>query len=430
MKLLLSCKRERIPQGDETLLSSYLGVRSHTLRLCAPLKSEDFVVQSMPEASPTKWHLAHTSWFFETFVLGFADPDYRPFHPHFAYLFNSYYNAIGDRIPRNHRGLLSRPPMDDVLSYRAHVDDHMQHLLANSPTPEIANRTILGLHHEQQHQELLLTDIKHAFGSNPIRPAYRDLLSSPAAISTVNPLRWQSYAAGLKEIGHGDNGFAFDNESPRHEVFLQSFALASRLTTCGEFLRFMDDDGYERPELWLSDGWNLCIKEKWAAPLYWERSHGQWETFTFEGLRPFTEHSPVTHVSFYEADAYARWAGARLPLEAEWETAAAECPTSGSFLESNQLEPAALAASASLTRPQQMFGELWQWTASPYTAYPGYRPAPGALGEYNSKFMCNQMVLRGGSCLTPRSHFRPTYRNFFPPEARWQCTGIRLATDA
>jgi ergothioneine biosynthesis protein EgtB len=409
------------------LLADYVEVRRLTERLCAPLEVEDYGVQSMPDASPAKWHLAHTSWFFETFVLSAAGGDYRPFDPRFGYLFNSYYNAVGDRLPRSRRGLLSRPTVADVYRYRKHVDEAMHRLLQASRVGALESVIVLGLNHEQQHQELLLTDLKHAFGSNPLRPAYREAEAGPDAPAV--PLRWIPYLPGLRWVGHEGDEFAYDNETPRHRVYLEAFHLASRLVTCGEYRAFIEDGGYDRPELWLSDGWDARRQHGWAAPLYWERRDGAWWHYTLSGARPVREAEPVCHVSHYEADAYARWAGARLPTEAEWEAAALDCPLAGPFLDGDHLHPAPLAAPADNDLPAQMFGDVWQWTASPYVAYPGYRPPAGALGEYNGKFMCNQLVLRGGSCATPRSHMRRTYRNFFPPEARWQFSGIRLARD-
>jgi ergothioneine biosynthesis protein EgtB len=416
----------------DPLISSFETVRSLTGQLCSPLEIEDFGVQSMPDASPAKWHLAHTSWFFETFVLLLADPDYRPFHPQFGFLFNSYYNSVGAFWPRPQRGLLSRPTVAEVFAYRRHVDESLLRLLRErnrSVMPEVRERIVLGWNHEQQHQELLLTDLKHAFACNPLRPAYRKRSAAPPVSEPVL-LDWIAYPGGLHEIGHEGNGFAYDNEGPRHRVFLAPFQLASRLVTSGEYRAFMQDGGYQRPELWLSDGWAARRAEDWQAPLYWERREASWFSLTLGGLHPVGDADPVCHVSYYEADAYARWAGARLPTEAEWETAAMACPLEGTFLDSEQLHPRPVAESAANGRPVQMFGDVWQWTGSPYVAYPGYRPAEGELGEYNGKFMCNQMVLRGGSCATPRSHFRRSYRNFFPPQARWQFTGIRLAKDS
>jgi ergothioneine biosynthesis protein EgtB len=413
------------------LAASFRDVRSLTEQLCAPLAIEDFGMQSMPDASPAKWHLAHTTWFFETFVLADGLPGYCPFHPQFGYLFNSYYNAMGAFWPREQRGLLSRPTVAEVFRYRRHVDAAIVRLLCaeeGTPSPSIRQRIVLGLNHEQQHQELLLTDLKHAFASSPLRPVYRERHS--VAALPVAPLHWQRYPAGLRWIGHEGSEFTYDNEGPRHRVFLEPFQLAMRLVTSGEFRAFIDAGGYQRSEFWLSDGWAARRAEDWQAPLYWERYEDSWFSMTLAGLQPVQEADPVCHVSYYEADAYARWAGARLPTEAEWETAAAECPLEGSFLNQQELHPRPVDAARADARPTQMFGEVWQWTASPYSAYPGYRPLDGALGEYNGKFMCNQMVLRGGSCATPRSHFRRSYRNFFPPQARWQFTGIRLAKDS
>ncbi len=417
--------------GDVTLLSFYGEVRSRTEQLCAPLAIEDFGVQSMPDASPTKWHLAHTSWFFETFVLAQNDPAYRPFHAQFGYLFNSYYHRIGAFWPRGQRGLLSRPTVAEVFRYRKHVDATMLRMMGageQEMAPEVRERIVLGLHHEQQHQELLLTDLQHAFAGNPLRPVFRERPAEPPA--SPAPLNWHRYPGGVRWIGHKGDGFAYDNESPRHRVFVAPFALGSRLTTSGEYRAFLEDGGYRRPELWLSDGWAARCAEDWQAPLYWERQDDSWFRMTLAGLWPVRDDDPVCHVSYYEADAYAALGRARLATEAEWETAAEMCPLHGSFLDSEQLHPRPLPAAAPNDRPAQMFGEVWQWTASPYVAYPGYRLPEGALGEYNGKFLCNQMVLRGGSCATPKSHFRRSYRNFFPPHARWQFTGIRLAKDS
>jgi ergothioneine biosynthesis protein EgtB len=417
--------------GDDTLASSYEEVRALTERLCAPLALEDYGVQSMPEASPAKWHLAHTAWFFETFVLLESDPAYRLFHPQFGYLFNSYYNAVGSFWPRSQRGLLARPTVAEIYRYRQHVDAALLRLLrAGKPelTTRMRERIVLGLHHEQQHQELLLTDLQHAFASNPLRPVYREAPPSPPIRET--PLRWIRHPGGLHAIGHEGAGFAYDNETPRHRVFLAPFQLAARLATCGEYQAFLDEDGYRRPELWLSEGWAACRAHDWQAPLYWERHEDAWFRMTLNGWQPVRDADPVGHVSYFEADAYARWAGARLPTEYEWEIAARDCPLTGTFLDGDKLQPQPLSPVAGSDRPAQMFGELWQWTGSAYLPYPGYRPLPGALGEYNGKFMCNQMVLRGGSCATPRSHFRRSYRNFFAPPTRWQFTGIRLAKDS
>jgi ergothioneine biosynthesis protein EgtB len=412
-----------IQTAPTKLLAHYEEVRAQTERLCDPLSAEDQGVQSMPEASPVKWHLAHTTWFFETFVL-VSLPAYRPFHPRFAYLFNSYYNSIGQRVPRHQRGLLSRPTVSEVHDYRAHVDEQMRALL-EAPSDQVEALTVLGLNHEQQHQELLLTDVKHAFSCNPLRPAYRER-PAPRGTTSSAPMTWWAHPGGLVRIGHDGEGFSYDNEGPRHHVHLTPFRLSSRLVTAGEYLAFIDAGGYTHPEWWLSDGWDACRAKGWQAPLYWEYEGSGWRHLTLNGMRPVAPEEPICHISYYEADAFARWAGARLPTEAEWESAAEQCPLTGSFLEADRGHPAAAEPGAWLA---QMFGEVWQWTSSPYVAYPGYRPAEGALGEYNAKFMCNQMVLRGGSCATPRSHFRRSYRNFFPPDARWQFTGLRLAQD-
>jgi ergothioneine biosynthesis protein EgtB len=421
-------KRHTASDSQDTLAASFEEIRSLTERLCEPLAIEDYGVQSMADASPAKWHLAHTTWFFETFVLAETDASYRAFHPQFVYLFNSYYNAVGAIWPRDRRGLLSRPTVAEVFRYRSHVDTTVQRLLrARAVAPETRQRIILGFNHEQQHQELLLTDLKHAFAGNPLRPIYRE--QAPAPTGAPVPLHWHRYPSGLRWIGHEGSGFAYDNESPRHRVFVGPFLLASHLTTSEEYRAFIDDGGYRRPEFWLSDGWAARRAEDWQAPLYWERRDGSWFTITLAGMQPVRGADPVCHLSYYEADAYARWAGARLPTEAEWETAASDCPLEGTFLDQERLHPMPLPSSSESDRPAQMFGEVWQWTASPYVAYPGYQSLAGALGEYNGKFMCNQMVLRGGSCATPRSHFRRSYRNFFAPQARWQFTGIRLAKD-
>jgi ergothioneine biosynthesis protein EgtB len=400
-----------------------------TERLAQPLSPEDCQVQSMPDASPVKWHLAHTSWFFETFVLAPYGRGYELFHPTFGYLYNSYYNAIGSRIDRPHRGLLTRPSLEEVYAYRLAVDQAIAALLesAGESLPATVPAVIeLGLNHEEQHQELILTDIKHAFAQNPLRPAYRAGVATPAS-ARAPAFHWLLFESGLKWIGHNGRGFAFDNEGPRHRVFLEAFELGTRLITSGEYLEFMSDGGYSRPELWLSAGWNVVQAQEWEAPLYWERKEEEWWVMTLGGLRPLTEAEPVCHVSFYEADAFARWAGARLPTEAEWEIAASQQEAVGNFLENDFLHPQAASSGAGIA---QCFGDVWEWTNSAYAPYPGSRPATGALGEYNAKFMCNQHVLRGGSCATSASHIRASYRNFFPPEARWQFSGIRLAKDA
>jgi ergothioneine biosynthesis protein EgtB len=416
----------------ERLSALYQDVRSVTEALCAPLETEDYVVQSMPDASPAKWHLAHTSWFFETLVLKPEGADDLIGSVQYAYLFNSYYNALGERIPRPDRGLLSRPTVVEVYRYRAAVDERMRRFLERAPMDvlrRVGPTVVLGLHHEQQHQELILTDLKYLFSRNPLRPVYRE--QEPTVASEPAPLGWVSVGAGLRRIGQEGAGFAFDNERPRHPVYVEAFRLADRLVTNGEYCAFIEDGGYDRPELWLSDGWNARLAQRWTAPLYWERSSNSegWRIMTLAGMRDLVASEPVCHVSYYEADAFSRWAGARLPTEAEWEVVAEGVAVEGNFQESERYHPAPLSSPAGTGLPSQMFGDVWEWTRSPYTPYPGFRPLEGALGEYNGKFMCNQLVLRGGSCATPRAHIRPTYRNFFPPEARWQFSGIRLAQD-
>lgn len=410
-------------------INRYHAVRQQTESLCKPLVIEDYVVQSMPDVSPTKWHLAHTSWFFETFLLSPHAPGYPPFDPHFAYLFNSYYVTVGDRHCRQNRGLLSRPAVETIYAYRQHVDAAMVKFLASLPAAQLRELEPvleIGLHHEQQHQELMLTDIKHVFWVNPLRPAYQP---EPTAESIdVPPMRWVGFDEGIYQIGHEGNGFAFDNESPRHRVFLERFQLASRLVTNREYLQFIEDGGYRRADLWLSMGWATVQQEQWTAPLYWIEQDGRWLNHTLYGLRPVRDQEPVCHLSYFEADAYARWAGARLPSEFEWEAAAQSLTVGGNFVESGLHHPRALLEDGQSL--SQMFGDVWEWTRSAYLPYAGYQPPAGALGEYNGKFMCNQFVLRGGSCATPQSHIRATYRNFFPPDARWQFSGFRLARDA
>ena len=410
------------------LADHYRAVRSLSARICEPLEVEDYVVQSMTDCSPAKWHLAHTSWFFETFVLKAIDRDYQSPHPQYDFLFNSYYNSVGDRHCRAKRGLVSRPTVAQTWAYRKHVDEHMLAFLKDerqSRILDIAAVVTLGIHHEQQHQELMITDLKHMFSENPLLPAYTP---APAATaSEATPLAWISYEGGVTEIGFDGDGFFYDNEGPRHRVFLEPYSLASRLVTCGEYMAFMGDGGYERPEFWLSEGWNVVKARGWNSPLYWERIDDEWQLYTLHGLRKVDLNEPVCHVSMFEADAYASWAGARLPTEFEWEAAAASLPIQGNFVESDLFHPApATGSDPGLT---QMYGDVWEWTRSSYAPYPGYSPAPGALGEYNGKFMCNQYVLRGGSCATSVSHIRPTYRNFFSADARWQFMGIRLAKD-
>jgi ergothioneine biosynthesis protein EgtB len=406
-------------------LARYREVRRRTLELVEPLSAEDCTVQSMPDASPAKWHLAHTTWFFETFVLPKARPGYRAFHLAHRELFNSYYEGVGPQHPRARRGLLTRPSLEEVRSYRAHVDGHVERWLERADDPELQAVVELGVQHEQQHQELILTDAKHLLASNPLRPAHR-ARELPRA-SDAAELRWHAGPEGVHEIGHAGAGFAFDNEVPRHRVFAAAFELASRAVTCGEYLEFMADGGYRRPELWLSDGWYAVRERGWQAPLYWQREAGEWHTYTLAGMREIDPAEPVCHVSWFEAEAFARWAGARLPGEAEWELVAARAPLEGNFADGGRLHPAGARAAGT---PQQLFGDVWEWTRSSYGPYPGFRPLPGELGEYNGKFMSGQMVLRGGSCATPAGHVRASYRNFFYPADRWQFSGIRLARDA
>ena len=410
-----------------TAFAEYERIRRGSERLAAPLSSEDQAVQSMEDASPTKWHLAHTTWFFETVILEAFAPAYRVFDPRYAYLFNSYYEGLGRRHPRPLRGMLTRPPLEDVMRYRRYVDDAIEALcakLAPEKCTDFDRLLTLGLQHEQQHQELILTDIKHAFSLNPLLPPYA--AARPAAVEKAPPpLEWVAFDGGVAEIGHEGDGFAFDNETPRHEVMLSPFRLASRPVTCGEYAEFIVDGGYQRATLWLSDGLARATHEGWTGPAYWLDDN---RIFSLSGVRPLNDDEPVTHVSFYEAQAYATWAGKRLPTEFEWERAASECAVEGNLLDSGLLHPrACVSSSGSL---QQMFGDVWEWTRSSYDPYPRFRPFDGAIAEYNGKFMVGQIVLRGGSCATPAGHMRASYRNFFPPHARWQFSGIRLADDA
>ena len=417
--------------------AAYDRVRDFSGRLTDPLEPEDMVVQTMPDVSPTKWHLAHTTWFFETFVLKHL-PEYEVFDDHFEHLFNSYYNSVGEQFSRQHRGLLSRPTVAEVMRYRDHVDGWMTGLLEDGgPTGEMLRVTEIGLHHEQQHQELLLTDIKHVLGFNPMFPAYADREDEPAGPTVrrvTKPTGYVRFEGGVLEVGHDGTGFAFDNEGPRHEQLVRPFEIAERCVTNAEWQQFMADGGYDRPELWTSLGWATVKERDWQSPEYWFARLGRQKNFTLAGLRNVDPDEPVTHVSWLEADAYARWVGlnedrlVRLPSEFEWEIACDASTGEGEFADSFRFHPAAVSSDAG--RLRGMLGNGWEWTSSPYLPYPGYRPAAGAIGEYNGKFMCQQYVLRGGSCATSRDHVRPTYRNFFPPDARWQFTGVRLCRDA
>jgi ergothioneine biosynthesis protein EgtB len=412
---------------DSELIPHFQSVRARTEYLCAPLETEDFCTQAMPEVSPPKWHLAHVTWFFEQFVLIPFVPGYKSFHPRFAYLFNSYYETAGRPFPRPQRGLLSRPTVAEIYRYRRHVDEAMLALLNDPPAGEdgsIRQRTRLGLEHEIQHQELLLMDICYNFSINPLQPAYHSI-SPPDETTSVPEMGWQSYAGGIVDIGNTGNDFAYDNECPRHQTLLQDFRLATRLVSNTEYREFIDDGGYRRPELWLSDAWSTIQQQGWQAPLYWFQDGDTWQHFDLTGAHELRPHEPVSHLSYYEADAYARWAGKRLPTEAEWEWAAGNHPVAGNFLDDGLYLPRP-AREPGMT---QLFGDLWEWTQSPYLPYPGFRPLAGTLGEYNGKFMSGQMVLRGGCCLTARDHVRASYRNFFHPGDRWVFSGLRLAED-
>ena len=423
----------------ENLRDRFHEIRNFTNALCVDLEPEDCVVQSMPDVSPTKWHLAHTTWFFETFILKKFVPEYRAEIPEYAYLFNSYYNAAGDMHRRDLRGLISRPTVSEAKRYRASVDSHVDDLLSRADESllnEIEPVLVLGIHHEQQHQELLITDIKHVFAQNPLHPVFRKRKTAGVSFATApshnSPLQFIDFEKTLAAIGHDGDGFAYDNEGPRHQALVPAVSLANRPVTNGEYIAFIEGNGYKRPEFWLSLGWMTVNEQRWTAPLYWTKRDGSWWNFTLSGLRPVDESEPVTHVSYFEADAYANWAGARLPTEFEWERAASSLPLEGNFVDTELFHPVAAESAISTSSAEQllqMFGDVWEWTRSAYSPYPGYHAAPGALGEYNGKFMCNQYVLRGGSCATSRTHMRRSYRNFFQPEKRWQFTGIRLARD-
>jgi ergothioneine biosynthesis protein EgtB len=409
---------------NHEIFRQFQASRTLSRKLAAPLSDADATVQSMPDASPAKWHLAHTSWFFEAMVLRRFSNSYAPFDPAFGYLFNSYYEALGARHPRPRRGMLTRPKLESIYAYRDHVDRAIENFFEREFFEAGGELIELGCHHESQHQELLLTDILHLFAQNPLRPAYKERASDEAGEST--PLRFASFAGGLSEIGAGDKNFAYDCERPRHRVYVPPYRLADRLVTNAEWIAFIGEGGYRNPLLWLSEGWAKCLAEGWTAPLYWEQRDGVFWTMTLSGARRIDPAAPVTHVSYFEADAFARWSGKRLPTEAEWELAAENLPMRGNFLDSGRLRPAA-AEGIGL---RQMFGDVWEWTSSPFSPYPRFRPAEGEASEYNGKFMCGQFVLRGGSCVSPNAHIRATYRNFFPPDARWQFSGMRLAEDS
>jgi len=409
-----------------SLASSYRRIRNDSLKICEPLETEDFGIQTMPDVSPPKWHLAHTSWFFETFLLKPFLPGYREFNQKFAYLFNSYYEQAGTFHPRPQRGLLSRPTLAEVMAYRIHVDDAMLTMIDQAPDQyraDIISRTETGLNHEQQHQELLLTDIKHILGTNPLRPMYKPC-DYPSADNAK--LEWQPFEAGLVKVGATESGFSYDNELPRHDVWLQSFQIASVLVTNRDYIEFIEDGGYQRPELWLSEGWSTIKNGQLSCPLYWQKNDNEWWHYTLSGMQPVDLSAPVCHVNYYEANAYADWAGARLPSEAEWEFASSSLVIDGNFRDRGYLQPLCLHEGDS---SMQFFGDVWEWTRSAYGPYNGYAKAAGALGEYNGKFMCGQYVLRGGSCVTPMEHMRHSYRNFFYPADQWQFSGIRLAKD-
>ncbi len=413
---------------NTTLTKRFTDVRGVTMKLIQPLEAEDFIIQSHEDVSPAKWHIAHTTWFFERMILKEYKSGYQEFNPAFDFLFNSYYNTIGPYQPRHQRGVLSRPTVDEVIAYRRYVDDQVLELLADSDKKTEVEKLIeMGLQHEQQHQELILMDVKYNFFVNPLFPTY--LETAERTVSQKLETEFVEFNGGLVEIGHSGEGFSFDNESPRHKVWLEPFKLATKPVTNGEFLEFIEAGGYEQPEYWLSDGWSTVKENNWKAPLYWLKNDEEnWQLFTLGGVVDLDPNEPVSHVSFYEADAFSRWKGKRLPTEAEWEYASQGIAINGNMMEQGAYHPVS-SSEEGTTELSKMFGDVWEWTASAYTSYPGSKPLEGALGEYNAKFMCNQMILRGGSCATPASHIRSTYRNFFAPDKRWQFSGFRLADD-
>ncbi len=424
--MTLPAPQRSIPQSRTQLLERFLATRAQTSALTVNLSDEDCALQSMADASPLKWHLAHTSWFFEVFVLERFELQFKPFDPNFRMLFNSYYNGIGEKYPRPHRGLISRPNLAQVLAFRSNVDSRIADSLNRSDaSPEVLSLVELGINHEQQHQELMLTDFKHLLSCNPLYPAFRERW--PLTTASTVALTWASFAGGLIEIGADADAFSFDNEGPRHRSWLEPYELASRPLTHGDLIDFIEDGGYRRPELWLSLGWDCVVQNRWQHPLYWLQRDDHWFTFTLRGLVPVARDVPATHLSYFEADALARWLDARLPSEAEWEAAAAGSSVDGNFAERGVFHPLTAPRSYRAGELAQLWGDVWEWTQSSYGAYPGFKSAAGAVGEYNGKFMCNQYVLRGGSCVSAQSHIRASYRNFFPPDARWQFSGVRLA---